>query len=92
MPDVPTIAELGFPDFEAVAWVGLTMPAGTPLAIREKVNAAVQEALKAPDFVEKLSALGALPKPGSVANFDAFLKSEYARWGEIVRNSGARVE
>lgn len=92
MPDVPTIAELGYPGFEAVAWIGLTAPAGTPLAWRERVNADVQAMLKAPDFQQRLEKLGAYPRSGSVADFDAFLKSEQSRWAAIVKQSGVTVD
>ena len=92
MPDVPTIAELGYPGFEAVAWIGLTAPAGTPLAFRERVNADVQAMLKAPEFQQKLEKLGAYPRVGSVADFDSLLKSEQARWAAIVKQSGVTVD
>jgi tripartite-type tricarboxylate transporter receptor subunit TctC len=92
MPDVPTIAELGYPGFEAVAWIGLTAPAGTPLAWRERVNADVQAMLKAPDFQDRLQKLGAYPRVGSVADFDALLKSEQSRWAAIVKQSGVKVD
>ncbi|MBC5766228.1 Bug family tripartite tricarboxylate transporter substrate binding protein [Ramlibacter albus] len=92
LADVPTIAELGYPGFEAVAWIGLSAPAGTPAPLRERVNAAVQRTLKSPDFVQKLVGIGALPRPGSVAEFGGLLKTEYVRWGRIVRASGVRVD
>ena len=92
MPEVPTIAELGFPGFEAVAWVGLAAPAGTPLPIREKLHAEVQAALKDPDFVARLAALYAYPRPGTVDDFGRLLKSEYARWGQVVQQVGVKVE
>jgi tripartite-type tricarboxylate transporter receptor subunit TctC len=92
MPDVPTIAELGFPGFEALAWVGLTTPAGTPREVRERIHSAVEEALASPDFVRHLSILGAIPKPGSIDDFAAMLGSENARWGEVVRRSGVQID
>jgi tripartite-type tricarboxylate transporter receptor subunit TctC len=91
LPDVPTIAEEGYPGFEAVAWVGLTAPAGTPLAWRERVNAELQKMLAASDFQAKLTAINAMPRPGSVADFGKLLRTEYERWGRIVRESGVQV-
>lgn len=88
----PTIAEQGFPGFEAVAWLGLSAPAGTPRELRERINADVVQALKTPEFAEKLLAMGAFPQPGTTEEFGAFLRSEYARWAEIVRVSGAKVD
>ena len=88
----PTIAEQGFPGFEAVAWLGLSAPAGTPRELRERINAEVVQALKTPEFAEKLLAMGAFPQPGTTEEFGAFLRSEYARWAEIVRASGAKVD
>ncbi len=88
----PTIAEQGYPGFEAVAWLALSAPAGTPRELRERINADVVQALKTPEFASKLVAMGAFPRPGSTDEFGAFLKSEYTRWGEIVRASGAKVD
>ena len=91
-PDAPTIAESGFPGFEAVAWVALTAPAGTPREWREKVNLEVVRALREPAFVERLTNLGALPRPSSVDELAAFLRSEQKRWKEIVERSAIRVD
>jgi tripartite-type tricarboxylate transporter receptor subunit TctC len=91
LPDTPTIAESGFPGFEAVAWIGLTVPAGTPLAWRERVSAVVTAALKQSEFVHKLEFLGAYPRPGDVDQFSTLLHTEYARWGDIVKKSGVTV-
>ncbi|MFO1079621.1 MAG: tripartite tricarboxylate transporter substrate binding protein [Reyranellaceae bacterium] len=92
LPDVPTIGEQGFPGFEAVAWIGLLAPAGTPPAFVREVNRAIGEALKSPDFAARLDSVGGLPRPDSPEQFAAYLKSEYAKWGELVRLSGAKVD
>jgi tripartite-type tricarboxylate transporter receptor subunit TctC len=92
MPEAPTIAEQGFPGFEAVAWVGLAAPAGTPLDWRERVDAAVRDALRSPDFQHRLKAMGALPRPSTVAEFGGLLRTEYVRWGRIVRDAGVQVD
>ena len=91
-PDTPTIAESGFAGFEAVAWVALTAPAGTPRDMRERVNAEVNQALRDPAFAEKLTAIGAVTRGGSIDDLAAFLRGEQRRWKEIVERSGVKVE
>ena len=92
LPDMPTIAESGFPGFEAVAWIGLTAPAGTPAEWRERVNRDVQAIIRSPEFERKLAVLGSFPRPGSVGDFGNLLKSEYARWNTVVQQTGAKVD
>jgi tripartite-type tricarboxylate transporter receptor subunit TctC len=91
-PDAPTIAESGFPGFEAVAWIALAAPAGTPREIRERIGAEMVKAVRSPEFTEKLAAIGAVPRPSSPDEFGAFLRSESPRWREIVARSGAKAE
>jgi tripartite-type tricarboxylate transporter receptor subunit TctC len=91
-PNVPTIAELGFPGFEAVAWVGVTAPAGTPRDVRERLNAEIAKAIRSPEFTQRLLAMGAVPRPGTVDEMQAFLRGEDARWQKIVAQSGAKVD
>lgn len=91
-PDAPTIAESGFPGFEAVAWIALSAPAGTPREIRERISAETMKAIRAPDFAEKLTAVGAVPRPSTPDEFGAFLRAESPRWREIVARSGAKAE
>lgn len=91
-PETPTIAELGYPGFEAVAWVGLTAPAGTPRDLRERMNAEVNKALRSPEFAEKMRVLGAIPRPLSLDDFGAFLKKEQKRWKEIVERAGVKID
>jgi tripartite-type tricarboxylate transporter receptor subunit TctC len=92
VPDVPTIAEAGYPGFEAVGWIGLVAPAKTPLAILDKLNAEIVRILQQPDVKERLNALAFTPVPGTRAEFAAFMKSEIAKWGKAVRESGAKAE
>jgi tripartite-type tricarboxylate transporter receptor subunit TctC len=92
LPNVPTLAELGFAGFEAVAWVALSAPQGTPLAWRQRVNEAVQKSLASPEFQQKLRGLSAIPRPGSIDDFGALLRSEHARWGKVVRDSNVKVD
>jgi tripartite-type tricarboxylate transporter receptor subunit TctC len=91
--DVPTVAELGWPGFEAVAWVGLFAPAGTPEPIVRRIAADVDRALQEPAFRAKLTDLGVeLAEPGTPESFGAFIRAEIPRIGELVRASGIRLE
>jgi tripartite-type tricarboxylate transporter receptor subunit TctC len=91
-PDTPTIAESGFPGFEAVAWVALAAPAGTPREIRERISAETMKAVRSADFAERLAAIGAVPRPGTPDEFGAFLRAESPRWRDIVARSGAKAD
>lgn len=91
-PDKPTLAESGYPGFEAVAWIALAAPAGTPRDWRERVNAEVQKALAEPEFIAKLTGMGALPRGGGVEDFGAFLKAEQQRWRGVVERSGVKLD
>lgn len=89
LPNVPTIDEAGLPDFEVVSWNGLAAPAGTPDAIIQKLNHAVNAILKMPDVKEKLEGLGAEPVGGTSAQFTRYINAETAKWAEVVK--GAEV-
>lgn len=91
-PQVPTIAESGMPGFEATAWVGLVAPAGTPKAIIEKISAVLRPSLNSPEVRQKLQALGSVPVGDTPSEFAAYLKSEIAKWGKVVRLSGAKAQ
>jgi len=91
-PDSPTIAESGFPGFEAVAWIALAAPKGTPRELRERINAEISKALREPEFAAKMRSMGALPRPSTVDEFGAFLASEQQRWKSLVARSGVKVD
>lgn len=91
-PDAPTIAESGYAGFEAVAWLALTAPTGTPRELRERVNAEVNKALRDTSFTEKLVSIGAVTRGGGVDDLTAFLRSEQRRWKEMVERSGIQAE
>jgi tripartite-type tricarboxylate transporter receptor subunit TctC len=91
-PDTPTIAESGFPGFEAVAWVALAAPAGTPRDVRERISAEAMRAVRSPELSEKLAAIGAVPRPSTPEEFGALLRSESPRWRDIVARSGAKAD
>jgi len=91
-PALPTIAEQGFPGFEAVSWYALMAPAGTPAAVIDKIAAESARALRDPAVRERLVGLGADPVGGTPAELAAMLKRENARWGEFIRKAGIRAE
>jgi tripartite-type tricarboxylate transporter receptor subunit TctC len=91
-PEIPTIAEQGYPGFEAKAWYALFAPAGTPSDIVHKIAADATKALQLPDVREKLSALGADPVGGTPEEFAQRLRAENARWGEAIRKSGVKLD
>jgi tripartite-type tricarboxylate transporter receptor subunit TctC len=88
LPDLPTVAESGFPGFESYTWIGLLGPANLAPAIVSKLNAAVNDALRSNKVRENLAAMGFEAKPGTPAQFDAYLHEEVSRWGKIVRDTG----
>lgn len=92
LPDLPTIAESGFPGFEAVGWIGIVAPARTPDAILDKLNAEIVRMLKHPDVRERLNTLAFTPVGNSRADYAAFIKSEIAKWGKAVKDSGAKAD
>ena len=92
LPDVPTIAEQGYPGFESVGWIGLAAPAGTPAAILDKLNREIRKMLAAPEVKEKFVQLAFVPAGGSRAEFAAFIKSEIAKWSKIAKDSGAKAD
>jgi len=91
MPDVPTIAEAGVPGYEALVWVGMLAPLGTPHDIVMKLNGEIGKLLRAPDVQQLLASSGVDPTPTTPEEFGTYLKSEYDKWGKVVRDSGATV-
>ena len=91
-PELPTIAEAGFAGAEATSWTGILVPAGTPAPVIAKLNAAFVKALQFPDVVARLSADGAAPVGSSAAEFGVYIKSELAKWGKVVKASGASAQ
>jgi tripartite-type tricarboxylate transporter receptor subunit TctC len=92
LPDVPTVAESGVKGFEATSWFGLFAPAGTPPEVVSKLNAAIVKLLAQPDVKKKLSEQGAEPHGEKPEQFAAFIRSESAKWGKVVRESGATAD
>ena len=92
LPDVPSIAEGGVRDFEAVAWFGVVAPPGTPRDIVAKLNAEVVKALNQPEMKQRLTDGGSLVIGNSPDDADRFLKSEIVRWGAVVKAANINVE
>ena len=88
LPDVPTVAEAGVPGYEAVGWVGIVAPKGTPAAIVTKLNGQLRQIMAMPEISDKLNTLGFEPSTGSVADFERQISTEYAKWGAVVREAG----
>ena len=88
IPDVPTLAEQGYPNTDASNWYALLAPAKTPPALIEKLNAAVNTALADPDVRGKIVKSGAVPVGGTPAALAAFMRAEYDKWGRVVREHG----
>jgi tripartite-type tricarboxylate transporter receptor subunit TctC len=91
LPDTPTLAELGYKDFEASSWYGVLAPAGTPEAIVQQLNKAINLALKQPDVAE-LRSEGGDVLGGTPQAFAQLLRTEVPRWGRIVKDSGASLD
>jgi len=92
LPDVPTFAEAGIPDFQVSQWYGLLAPHGTPPAIISLLNARVKEAMASPEVAEKLTAAGTKPVGSSSEAFRAFLAEEVTRWAGIARKNNIQLE
>jgi len=92
MPTLPTVAESGYPGFEALAWNGLFAPAGTPAAIVDRINADVNAVLKDPAIQAALVKQGLVPGGGTAAEFKSFIASEGNKWGAIIKSVGITVD
>ncbi|MFM8511166.1 MAG: Bug family tripartite tricarboxylate transporter substrate binding protein [Betaproteobacteria bacterium] len=92
LPQVPTVAEKGFPGFEAGSWFGFFAPKGTPEAVIQTINKAVNDIIQMPAVEQQMVAQGADPAGGSPQQYAQFLQREFEKWRVIVRESGARVE
>ncbi|QHJ00879.1 tripartite tricarboxylate transporter substrate binding protein [Xylophilus rhododendri] len=91
-PDIPTIAEQGYPGYDIAPWYGIVASHGTPPAVVEKLNAEINKLLNNPEFRERLVATGAEARGGSVADFEAFIKTEIPRTEKLVRQSGLAMQ
>ena len=92
LPDVPTIAEAGVPGYEAVIWLGIMAPAGTPKAIVERLNVEITRALNAPEMRQAWQQQGAVPMSMSPDEFGRFLRDDIEKWARVVKISGAKPD
>jgi tripartite-type tricarboxylate transporter receptor subunit TctC len=91
LPDVPTIDESGVPGYDVATWIGAFAPAGTPQAIVDKIEAAIKQALAAPDVKSKLEALSMEARSGASADLRAVLAGDMAKWGRLVEEKNIRI-
>ena len=90
-PNLPTVAQT-LPGFEALQWFGILMPAGTAPEIVSRLNAEIVKALRLPDVRERFQAMGIEIVGNTPAEFAAFMRDETAKWGKIVKESGAKID
>ena len=92
LPNLPTIAESGYPNFESLAWNGVLVPASTPKPIVARLNAEIDAILKQPDVVQKLNAAGFELVGGSPEQFGALIKSESDKWAPIIKSANIKID
>ncbi len=92
LPEVPTFAEGGMTDYDASSWYAIHAPAGTPRAMIAKLNAALGSIVKLPDVSERLRLMSAEAVGGSPEQLDAFVRSEAAKWGKVIKSLNLRVD
>jgi tripartite-type tricarboxylate transporter receptor subunit TctC len=91
-PELPTIAEAGVPGYDATTWTGIVAPAGVPPAIVAKLNAEINRATATPSLREKFAAIGSEPVTNTPAQFGEFIRRENAKWADVVKRSGAKLD
>ncbi len=92
LPDVPTVAELGFPGFADYTWVAFLAPAGTPPAVIRQLNAEINRALTAPEVRERMAGLAFEPTPMSPAEFEKVLRADVERYAKVVKDLGLKAD
>jgi len=91
-PDIPTVAESGYPGFEYSNWNALFAPAKTPPAIVSKLNSAIVKILQERDVSQRLSSQGADPAPGSAEELERYMRKDHERWRKVIRSAGIRAD
>ena len=91
-PELPTVAELGFPGYEVIGWFGWLAPAKTPRAIVTRLNAEIVKALNVPEVRERLLSQSSEPVGNSPQAFGAFIKSEHDKWAGVIKRAGIRID
>jgi tripartite-type tricarboxylate transporter receptor subunit TctC len=92
LPDVPSVTEFGYKDFDDYTWVGFFLPAGTPAALVDRINAEINKAMENADSRVKFVALGMESERNTAAEFAKFLRSEVDKWAAVVKSTGAKAE
>jgi len=92
LPELPTIAEAGVPGYEATTWTGIVAPVGVPRAIVVKLNAEINKAIASQSLREKFAQIGSESAGGTPEQFGELIRKEGAKWGEVVKRSGAKVD
>ena len=92
LPEVPTVAETVVPGFEMGAWQGVVVPAGTPAPIIDKLNTEIRRALQSPEMTKQLKAQGAQALGSTPQEYATYIKSEIARWGEVVKEANVKLD
>jgi tripartite-type tricarboxylate transporter receptor subunit TctC len=92
LPDLPTIAEAGVPGYEATTWTGVVGPAAMPRAIITRLNSDLNQMVASPVYKEKVTLIGSEPMGGTPEQFAQYIRSEYVKWGDIVKRAGARID
>jgi tripartite-type tricarboxylate transporter receptor subunit TctC len=88
LPDVPTTAELGYPNVTSDNWYGLVAPAATPADVRKRIHAAATAALRSPALIEQYAKVSGVASPGTPEDYAAFLAGEQAKWSRVVTAIG----
>ena len=91
-PDLPTVAEAGVPGYAAPTWSGVIAPAGVPRPIIERLNAAINRAIASQTFRDRFASIGDEPAGGSPEDFAEVIRSDSAKWGDVIRRAGARLD
>jgi len=91
-PKLPTVAEAGVPGYEAGTWSGVIGPAGVPRPILDKLNAAINKSINSTAFKERFAAIGDEPAGGTPEEFADTIRKDSAKWADVIRRSGARLD
>ena len=92
LPDVPTVAEMGYPDFETSQWYGVLVPAGTPREVVQKLSTEINKALRSSSVTERYAKDNASVSIGTPEDFAAFIRAEQDRWSKVIKRSNLRIE
>ena len=92
MPDVPTVAEQGYPGYEALNWYGFLGPAGLPKPIVERLHGEIAKALANPEVIAAMKKTGVEPQSSRPEEFAAYIKKEYETWGKVIKQAGIKAQ